>query len=122
MEEHIGQIIQKKLEESGMSKAEFGRRIGISRQNVQHVLSRANQDTDLLFQICKTLKHDFFQYYSQSLQLDHAPTTKSKKSDAETDQRIDGLKREMDQMRKDMQVLLKLIENRNEAIKKRKSN
>jgi|SRR6478735_6420329 len=121
MEEHIGELIQKKLEESGMSKAEFGRRIGITRQNVQHVLARANQDTDLLLQISRTLKHDFFQHYSQALQFEASPTVKSKKSDSETDQRIDGLKREMDQMRKDMQVLLKLIENRNEAIKKRKS-
>lgn len=45
-----------------MSKAEFGRRIGTSRQNVNTLLRKTSMDTSQLATICKVLSHDFFQY------------------------------------------------------------
>ncbi len=39
-ETHIGNLIEKRLDEIGMSVAEFGRRIGTSRQNALGILKR----------------------------------------------------------------------------------
>lgn len=63
MKIHIGRLIEEQLEKVGMSKAEFGRRINTSRQNINTLLRRESLDTDLLHNISKVLGHDFFQYY-----------------------------------------------------------
>jgi transcriptional regulator with XRE-family HTH domain len=56
----IGNRIAEELEKLGMSKAEFGRRIGTSRQNVNTMLRRNDLNTDLLLRICKVLNFNFF--------------------------------------------------------------
>lgn len=56
----LGQRIAEELEKLGMSKAEFGRRIGTSRQNVNTLLRRNELTTDLLLRICKVLNYNFF--------------------------------------------------------------
>jgi transcriptional regulator with XRE-family HTH domain len=57
---HVGELITAKLKERGMSKAEFGRRISTSRQNVSLILRKHDIDTGLLRRICEALQHDFF--------------------------------------------------------------
>lgn len=57
---HLGELITAKLEEKGMSKAEFGRRINTSRQNVSLILQKHDIDTGMLRRICQALQHDFF--------------------------------------------------------------
>ena len=63
MSVHIGKRIEKRLRELGMSKAEFGRRIETSRQNVSLILERPHIYTDQLQRICEALDFDFFQFY-----------------------------------------------------------
>lgn len=59
---HIGSEIARRLVELGMTKAEFGRRIDTSRQNVTLILRKESLDTSVLHKICKVLDHNFFQY------------------------------------------------------------
>jgi DNA-binding Xre family transcriptional regulator len=64
---HIGKLIAEVLDERGMTKAEFGRRIQTSRQNVNSLLRKKSLDTDYLLRICITLDFDFFAAYSASV-------------------------------------------------------
>lgn len=56
----LGQMIAERLKAIGMSKAEFGRRINTSRQNVSLILRKESMDTKLLQKISEVLDHDFF--------------------------------------------------------------
>lgn len=62
----LGPIIEKVLAEHGMSKADFGRRIDTSRQNVSLILKKSHFDTQLLWKICDVLDTDLFGLISQS--------------------------------------------------------
>ena len=65
----LGEIIAAEIRRKGMTKAEFGRRVGTSRQNVNTLLKRDSFDSDFLVRVSKLLEHDFFQY----LDRPHAP-------------------------------------------------
>jgi transcriptional regulator with XRE-family HTH domain len=56
----LGQMIADRLKAIGMNKAEFGRRISTSRQNVSLILRKESMDTKLLQKISEVLDHDFF--------------------------------------------------------------
>lgn len=64
---NIGFTIEQKLNELGMSKAEFGRRIGVPQQNVNRILDKTSIDTDKLATICETLGYNFFKEYTDDL-------------------------------------------------------
>jgi hypothetical protein len=64
MEVHIGLLIKKKLEKSGMKKSEFARRINKTSQNVYDIFERKSIDTGLLRQIAEVLEFDFFETLS----------------------------------------------------------
>lgn len=57
---HIGSEISKKLEASGMTKSEFGRRIGVQQQHVNRILDRDTIDLKRLLKICEVLDCNFF--------------------------------------------------------------
>ncbi|MBI3509315.1 MAG: helix-turn-helix transcriptional regulator [Bacteroidetes bacterium] len=61
---HIGKLVRQHLEEVGMTKSEFARRIGTSPQNIYGIFKRKSCDTELLREISRVLNFDFFQYYS----------------------------------------------------------
>jgi hypothetical protein len=61
---HIGKIIQKRVEEGGMNKSEFARRINSTPQNVYSIFKRTSIDTGLLWEISRVLNYDFFQHYT----------------------------------------------------------
>lgn len=61
---HIGKMIAERLEEVGMRKAEFARRIHTSRQNINTLLNRKSLDVDLLLRIGEVLKFDFLKEIS----------------------------------------------------------
>ncbi len=65
---HIGKEIFKVLEQKKISQAEFGRRIGIQRQNVKSILSKSSMDTEKLEEICKVLDFDFFSLFTPQKQ------------------------------------------------------
>ncbi|MCO6499099.1 MAG: helix-turn-helix transcriptional regulator [Vicingus serpentipes] len=60
---HIGKIIERQVEQSGMTKAAFADRIGKTRNTVYDIFSRTTIDTDLLKKISEALHYDFFQHY-----------------------------------------------------------
>ena len=69
MDIHIGRLIEKRIKEVGMTKAEFGRRINTSRQNVNTLLRKESLDTELLWRISEVLNFDFFQFFLGSVKL-----------------------------------------------------
>ena len=60
----LGTIIKNKVEEKGLSQAEFARRIGLQRQNiVRTVFEKESLDTNLLCVISEVLDCNFFNYF-----------------------------------------------------------
>lgn len=59
----VGHRIESVLKESGMTIAEFSRRVNMTPQNVHKIFKRESIDTALLQKIGGVLKHDFFQYF-----------------------------------------------------------
>ena len=57
---NIGLSIEQKLNELGINKSEFGRRIGIANQNVNRILEKKSIDTDKLIEISNALGYNFF--------------------------------------------------------------
>lgn len=56
---HIGQLIKSVFDESGLSVAEFARRINCGRPNVYSIFERSTIDVKQLITICKALNHNF---------------------------------------------------------------
>lgn len=57
---NIGLSIEQRLNDIGMSKSEFGRKIGIPQQNVNRILEKPSIDTDKLIAISEALNFNFF--------------------------------------------------------------
>lgn len=78
---HIGEEIRKKVQDIGLSDAEFGRRINTSRQNAQSIYERKSVDILLLSKICKALDFDFLSFYKDDKEqksIDNLPKKKAK--------------------------------------------
>jgi len=58
--EAIGRLIENRVKELGMAKAEFARRINTSPQNVNDLFKRKSIDTEFLTEISKVLDFNFF--------------------------------------------------------------
>lgn len=56
---HLGQLMEERLIEIGMTKAEFARRMGVSRQKVNTWKIQPSFDVKLLLQMGKILNKDF---------------------------------------------------------------
>ena len=69
MKIHIGELIKKKLEESGMDKTVFAHRIKKSYPTTLNIFKKRSIKTDDLLKISKVLKYDFFRVYSAEIQL-----------------------------------------------------
>jgi predicted transcriptional regulator len=105
---HIGKVIRQHLEEVGMTKSEFARRISTSPQNIYGIFKRKSIDSELLREISRCLNFDFFQYYStSSLVLDEKGSGKSHVITA-----LD-MKRELDSCKKELEI----IRSENEYLK-----
>lgn len=105
---HIGKIIRQRLEETGMNKSEFARRINTTPQNIYGIFKRKSIDTDLLKEISQVLEYDFFQYYSQvtfEVHEDGSPYSKDKtyehKTVAELHSELKNCHQELELLRKE---------------------
>lgn len=58
---HIGSIIREKLEESGLSIAEFATKINRTRTTVYDIFNRKSIDIDLLLCISEVLDYNFLE-------------------------------------------------------------
>ncbi|MEZ4850664.1 MAG: helix-turn-helix domain-containing protein [Bacteroidia bacterium] len=63
---HIGEVIDRQLKLSSLTKKELADRLGVSRSHIYTILERPSIDTDLLVRISKILNYNFFNHY-QSL-------------------------------------------------------
>ena len=64
---HMGNMIEQRLGELGMSKAELGRRLGTSRQNINALLRKPLPPLEQVWLACTALQHDFFADLSRQL-------------------------------------------------------
>lgn len=63
---HIGKEINRRREELGLSKTEFGARIGIRQQHVNRILERETIETKKLIEISRVLDYNFFSLYCET--------------------------------------------------------
>lgn len=63
---HIGELIQRRLKDLGMSKTELARRINLRSQSIIPMLKKPSINTAQLEQIGQALNYDFFQHYTTS--------------------------------------------------------
>lgn len=64
---HMGNLIEKRLDELGMTKAELGRRLGTSRQNINALLRKPFPPLEQVWLASTVLQHDFFADISRHL-------------------------------------------------------
>ncbi|MBO7433016.1 MAG: helix-turn-helix transcriptional regulator [Salinivirgaceae bacterium] len=57
---HIGQLIKSVFDDSGLSVAEFARRINCGRSNIYFIFERSSIDVKQLVDISNALNHNFF--------------------------------------------------------------
>jgi transcriptional regulator with XRE-family HTH domain len=74
MQINIGELVQKRMDELGMTQSELARRVGTSSQNLGKMLKRSSIDTQRLLKLSKALRFDFFQYYSLQVQPEQFST------------------------------------------------
>lgn len=100
---HIGQLIERVLDERGMTKAEFGRRIQTSRQNVNSLLRKSSMDTAYLMRVCQVLNHDFFADYANATFSGQVP--RLPRSAIQPDKLIPYLRLKPEEMAREMMKL-----------------
>lgn len=64
---NVGLAIEQRINELGITKSEFGRRIGIPNQNVNRILTKPSIDSDKLVEVGNALDYDFFKLFSSSV-------------------------------------------------------
>lgn len=65
---HIGFTLKTYLKHHHITYDEMSRRLNMSLTGVSSMVARNTIDTGRLIQICESLKHDFFQYFSINIQ------------------------------------------------------
>jgi transcriptional regulator with XRE-family HTH domain len=62
---HMGLAIENRINELGITKSEFGNRIGVAKQNVAHILKKKSIDTDSLLKYSDALNFNFFTLFCE---------------------------------------------------------
>lgn len=57
---HVGEAIEKRRNELGLSKSELGRKIGVPQQHVNRILERETMETKRLIKVSEALDFNFF--------------------------------------------------------------
>ena len=57
---HVGEAIEKRRNELGLSKSELGRKIGVPQQHVNRILERETMETKRLIKVSEALGFNFF--------------------------------------------------------------
>ena len=57
---HVGEAIDRRRNELGLSKSELGRRIGVPQQHINRILERETMETNRLFKVSEALGFNFF--------------------------------------------------------------
>lgn len=120
---HIGKLIRKHLEELGMTKSEFARRLHTSPQNIYGIFKRKSIDTELLKNISIILNFDFFQYYASGalyVSEDRAPYGKGSIISAlDLQKDHEKLKKEHETLRTESVYLKEIVQLMKEKLAKK---
>ena len=73
---HIGEAIEKRRNELGLSKSELGRKIGVPQQHVNRILERETMETKRLIKVSEALGFNFFTLFCCKL----IPSTHTRRS------------------------------------------
>lgn len=72
---HIGTLIKRTVEKSGMSVSNLAKKIDCNRSNIYSIYERKSIDIDLLIRISKVLEHDLISDYLNLTASGHLPVT-----------------------------------------------
>ncbi len=67
---HIGNLIKERFNEQKHSVSWFAEELCCDRTNIYSIFKRESIDTALLVKISLILKHDFFKYYSNDINIE----------------------------------------------------
>lgn len=115
---HIGNAIERRIKEIGISKKDFAEKIGIPHTNVVRILRSNSIDTIKLSAICIALDYNFFEdfcpnikHQSSSLEVEEGivkiPASTFEKLEKERINQIDKLIKE----KEDLKDYIKQLEN-----------
>ena len=105
MKVHIGEKIKKRAEELKIGTTELGRLINTSKQNVYGIYKRASIDAQLLYEVSKALRMNFFQHYESA---------EIAKFDSRENKELDTLRKENEKLKSE----LKTLKEKNELLEK----
>ena len=60
---HVGEAIDRRRNELGLSKSELGRRIGVPQQHINRILERETMETNRLFKVSEALGFNLFSLF-----------------------------------------------------------
>ncbi|WP_434981071.1 transposase [Daejeonia sp. YH14] len=76
---HIGQMIEKKVTESGIEMSRICNFFKCSEKEIQKIYQAKSLDTEILLKWSKILNYDFFRIYTQHLILYAPPSAREEK-------------------------------------------
>ena len=94
---NLKEILEMRIREIGITKAELGRRLNTSRQNVNSVLAKNDRmDLRTLSKLCEVLRYNFYEHIDQPYK-----TEPSRPVDRNFFVMVEVTKDEFDRIRKD---------------------
>ncbi|WP_455587241.1 helix-turn-helix domain-containing protein [Bacteroides sp.] len=66
---HIGNLIRQKMEERHKTVVWLAKELSYSRTNVYKIYDKSSIDTDVLLRISAILEYDFFELYSNEVEM-----------------------------------------------------
>lgn len=119
---NIGPEIAKRLDAIGMSKSEFGRRIGVQQQHVNRLLGRDTIDLRRLYRICEVLDFNFFALFCElPRSINASYSAISEKGDAQYIFGNDGLVAQLELQKKELEMINSSKDEHKDRIEQYKS-
>lgn len=130
MHVHVGEAIEKRRNELGLSKSELGRRIGVPQQHVNRILERETMETNRLVKVSEALDFNFFTLfcpvqhqisaYLAAVTLDGDANNSI--GDAELTAQLSKAQAEVDNQKETIKLLKEQIDSLNAQITRLDSN
>ena len=127
---HVGQSIDKRRNELGLSKSELGRKIGVPQQHINRILERETMETSRLIKVSEALDFNFFSLFCPkqhhisahlaAVSLDG--NANNLIGDAELAVQLSSEKKEAENLRETIKLLKEQIESLNSQILRLDSN
>ena len=127
---HVGQAIDKRRNELGLSKSELGRKIGVPQQHINRILERETMETSRLIKVSEALDFNFFSLFCPkqhhisahlaAVALDG--NANNLIGDAELAVQLSSEKKETENLRETIKLLKEQIESLNSQILRLDSN